>query len=159
LRVDHVVPKAIGGSDDPTNLVAACESCNGGKSSLPPDATVVDDVRQDAIRWARAMEIAGELQVKQIRRRDNYRGAFQDAWAAEGGGRLPSNWTESLDTFNKYGLAMESMIEAVEIAISKRHVPADGLWKYFCGVCWRMLEQQREMAEQIVALQEQEGSR
>ena len=38
LHVDHVVPVAIGGSDDLENLVTACPSCNRGKGAnvLPP---------------------------------------------------------------------------------------------------------------------------
>lgn len=32
LEVDHVRPRAHGGSDHPTNLVTACVACNGGKS-------------------------------------------------------------------------------------------------------------------------------
>lgn len=35
LEVDHVMPRCLGGSDDPTNLVAACEDCNAGKHKLP----------------------------------------------------------------------------------------------------------------------------
>lgn len=35
ITVDHVVPVALGGSDDPSNLVAACKDCNAGKSSVP----------------------------------------------------------------------------------------------------------------------------
>lgn len=31
LQVDHVNPRALGGSDDATNLVAACFDCNNGK--------------------------------------------------------------------------------------------------------------------------------
>lgn len=36
--VDHVVPRRLGGSDDPGNLRAACRPCNYGrpKSSRPP---------------------------------------------------------------------------------------------------------------------------
>ncbi|MCZ7413118.1 HNH endonuclease [Streptomyces sp. WMMC897] len=33
LRVDHVVPVALGGEDHPNNLVTSCEPCNNGKSS------------------------------------------------------------------------------------------------------------------------------
>jgi len=33
LEVDHINPRANNGSDDPTNLVTACEDCNKGKSS------------------------------------------------------------------------------------------------------------------------------
>lgn len=35
LVVDHVVPVADGGSDDPDNLVAACVECNAGKADRP----------------------------------------------------------------------------------------------------------------------------
>jgi 5-methylcytosine-specific restriction endonuclease McrA len=34
LHVDHVVPRAAGGGDDPANLVTACADCNLGKSNL-----------------------------------------------------------------------------------------------------------------------------
>jgi hypothetical protein len=33
LTVDHVTPKALGGTDDPSNLVTCCDDCNTGKSS------------------------------------------------------------------------------------------------------------------------------
>lgn len=33
LRVDHVVPVSEGGTNSPTNLVAACFDCNSGKSA------------------------------------------------------------------------------------------------------------------------------
>ncbi len=33
LEVDHVVPRSKGGSDDPTNLGAACYDCNRGKTN------------------------------------------------------------------------------------------------------------------------------
>lgn len=37
LVVDHVVPVAEGGTDEPSNLVCACWSCNSGKSAVPLD--------------------------------------------------------------------------------------------------------------------------
>lgn len=58
LTVDHVVPVTLGGSDDPSNLVAACADCNAGKSSVPADAPLVADVANDALRWQRAIEQA-----------------------------------------------------------------------------------------------------
>lgn len=33
LQVDHVVPQAKGGTNDPENLVAACSECNVGKGA------------------------------------------------------------------------------------------------------------------------------
>ena len=35
LHVDHVVPVAAGGTDDPSNLVPACRSCNCSKGDKP----------------------------------------------------------------------------------------------------------------------------
>lgn len=34
LEVDHIVPRARGGSDNDDNLVTACHECNSGKSDL-----------------------------------------------------------------------------------------------------------------------------
>jgi len=35
LEVDHIVPKAEGGSDDLMNLATSCWACNSGKSCVP----------------------------------------------------------------------------------------------------------------------------
>lgn len=61
LTVDHVVPVALGGSDDPTNLVAACRDCNAGKSASSPDAQIVDDIAADALRDESAWRFACRL--------------------------------------------------------------------------------------------------
>ena len=58
LTVDHVIPVALGGSDEPRNLVTACVDCNSGKTSTQPDSDLVEDVAADALRWKRAMEAA-----------------------------------------------------------------------------------------------------
>lgn len=63
LTIDHVVPTALGGSDDPSNLVAACRDCNSGKTSSSPDQPVVTDVTADQLRWAAAMKAAAEAQA------------------------------------------------------------------------------------------------
>jgi 5-methylcytosine-specific restriction endonuclease McrA len=31
-QVDHIIPRASGGTDEPSNLVAACQPCNNRKS-------------------------------------------------------------------------------------------------------------------------------
>ncbi|MCZ4509941.1 HNH endonuclease [Streptomyces sp. ActVer] len=50
LNVDHVIPKSLGGSDKPTNLVTSCADCNAGKTSSMPNAEPVADVDQEAFR-------------------------------------------------------------------------------------------------------------
>jgi hypothetical protein len=47
LHVDHVIPVALGGTNDPWNLVAACWDCNAGKTNGVPSAELVRRVRED----------------------------------------------------------------------------------------------------------------
>ena len=37
LVVDHIIPKALGGTDDPSNLCAACYRCNEYKGAKTHD--------------------------------------------------------------------------------------------------------------------------
>lgn len=60
LNVDHVIPQALGGSNAPTNLVASCADCNGGKTSSMPNAMPVTDVDQDTFRQAAAQKQEAE---------------------------------------------------------------------------------------------------
>ena len=39
--VDHIIPVAKGGTDDPENLVAACRKCNFSKQDKMPDEFVI----------------------------------------------------------------------------------------------------------------------
>jgi hypothetical protein len=55
LTVDHVIPQTLGGSDDPSNLVASCDDCNAGKSSSLPGGPPVRDVPQFALQWSRGL--------------------------------------------------------------------------------------------------------
>lgn len=48
LHVDHVIARAAGGTDDPTNLVAACATCNLGKSDKPLDRTTLSQTPEAA---------------------------------------------------------------------------------------------------------------
>lgn len=80
LQVDHVVPKSLGGSDEPANLATACEPCNSGKSSVPADADLVDDVAQDALRWSAAMDRAAEIERKRRADVEDLIDDFSAAW-------------------------------------------------------------------------------
>lgn len=47
LEIDHVVPVAEGGSDDPMNLVTACWQCNSGKSDVPLSQAITGEDPHD----------------------------------------------------------------------------------------------------------------
>ncbi|HVA07219.1 MAG TPA: HNH endonuclease [Acidimicrobiales bacterium] len=80
LTVDHVIPTALGGSDEPSNLVAACQPCNAGKSSMPADAEIIEDVAKDALRWKRAMEQAAALRHSEQRLLNEMTDQFREEW-------------------------------------------------------------------------------
>ncbi len=154
LVVDHVLPEVLGGKSEPSNLVAACEPCNSGKTSTTPDGPLVEDVKQDAIRWARAMQIAAQGAASERDERDQFRQAFLDKWNVwKVDGEfipLPIEWPNTIDAFSRAGLEATDIADAVDIAMRKQHIKHGSLFKYFCGICWRMLDDRRETATALV---------
>lgn len=158
MTVDHVVPQALGGSDDPTNLVAACEPCNSGKTSIPADAPIVADVEKDALRWAAAMDKSAELARAKFEARLNYRNAFREAWVEWKAGpehaqkpiALDANWESSLDNFYEAGLPDWELSEAVRAAMTNQKVIPANTFRYFAGICWTKIRQLQTQAREIV---------
>ncbi|MFF0546884.1 HNH endonuclease [Nocardia thailandica] len=153
LTVDHITPVALGGSDDPSNLAAACADCNGGKTSIAPDSPHVGDVDQRALLWADAMKAAAAERAaayeEQTRTGDQFR-AIWDAWSIAGEPiDLPADWRGSVNQFLSAGLTMTDLEEMVDVAMNAR-VARDKVWRYFCGCCWRRAEQAQQRALELV---------
>jgi len=163
LVVDHVVPEALGGATMPENLVAACEPCNGGKASTAPNSPLVADVKRDALRWATAIRAAGMLRVQEREKRVAYQDAYDKAWSRWTHGPpdnrqpipRPDAWRATLTTFHDYGLPIEDVVDAVEVAMGNDRVSPDNTWRYFCGVCYRVLDDIRNLAAGVVEAQAQ----
>lgn len=139
LTVDHVVPKALGGSDDPSNLLTACSECNGGKSSSNPDAPLVAAADQRAAQWGQAMEIAVARRQSELANERERVASFDANWRrwGAGGNEIPRDpgWRNSILRFMAEGLDDAFLLDAIDIAMNSR-VKARGTWPYFCGVCW-----------------------
>lgn len=156
LTVDHVTPVALGGSDDPSNLVAACRDCNYGKASTSPDAPLVEDVKQDALRWAAAIERAAAIMSADTAERFKLDGEFQDLWEdlCKGyGGKFwwrPTDWTETLAMFRSRGLSQVEIIDSFWIMHGKTGMTSNDRWRYFCGICWRKIDKLQEAAKAIL---------
>jgi hypothetical protein len=156
LTVDHVIPVALGGTDEPTNLVTACKDCNAGKSSSSPDAPIVENVTDDALRWSRAMAWAAGLQA--VERRETKEqiaecDAFWCRWVTQpyvgqGGGPIerPDDWKQTIERFLSLGLDVETITDQMEIALNRPHLASGKCWRYFCGCCYRRLEERQEIA-------------
>lgn len=157
LTIDHVIPETLGGSDDPSNLVAACADCNGGKSSVPADAAVVVNISQDALRWSQAMQQAADERALDRNQAAQLHAAFTnewDSWTDRRGNTCerPPAWTSSIDQFLAAGLSMDDLTELVTVAMTSRSTDT---WRYFCGCCWRRIRDLQDRAAEIVEQGEQ----
>lgn len=156
LRIDHVVPTTLGGSDDPSNLVAACQDCNSGKSATPADAALVADVAQDAMRWARAMEVAADEAQDRLHERNAARIAFDIEWIrwhTPNGNAYPRDegWERSVDRWIGLGLTSDDLEECIGIAMRSRAGYSEK-WRYFCGVTWKLLTERQAAARNILTV-------
>lgn len=162
LVVDHVMPVALGGSDEPSNLVAACRDCNAGKAASNPDATMIDDVASDALRWAAAIKVAAEkrklsreAEQKIFMTFVEYMFTMERNWPKAVAPSIDSAGSPTLarDTiiqFLKLGLSMEELQEAIEVAMFNDRIDEESIWKYFCGVCWRKVDALHDEASDLV---------
>lgn len=159
LTVDHVIPIALGGGDDPTNLATACKDCNSGKSASAPDAPLVADVTADALRWSAAIRYAADEQLEDLAERQARAQQFSDYWTewrCPDGTEVPrpGNWPDSLDHLFRSGLHQAVVLEAVRTAMANTRLSIDRIWPYFCGICWRRVDELREAAAARIAADE-----
>lgn len=149
LTVDHVVPTALGGSDDPSNLVAACRDCNAGKASTRPDDELVADVREDALRYAELTRQAYAVLVEQLGARDDYLEAFTDAYTYG----LPDEWPNTLGRWFNMGVPVELVVNAAQIACrNPKTFPGARRFNYMCGIVWNLVRLIDEQVAQRAAL-------
>lgn len=154
LRIDHVIPDSLGGPNEPSNLATSCEPCNSGKSSVPPDATVVDDVAEGALRWSKAMQqAAAALEEDFLRKRDE-QGEFLGIWnrytVDDKPVPLPVDWAAAITRLRSSGLTLPLIEEAAYAAMAAYNVRADNRFRYFCGVSWNMITGLQKAAIGIV---------
>jgi hypothetical protein len=156
LTVDHVIPIALGGGDEASNLVTACADCNAGKSSSSADAPIVDGVADDAIRWARAMRAAADNQSYHRDKREAYVAAFDRAWCRwrynDGQGEpvsRPPDWAAQIGRHYDRGTDLAAIVALVHDVVP-RNVPDDRMWRYFCGALRNVTEEQQRLAREFL---------
>ena len=159
LHADHIAPVAGGGSDDPLNLLTACSDCNLGKAAIPLDRIHRPLAEQIAEETERQDQVAAfnvfllerrKAELAQIEDLGRYwfnklaqKKRQRDRWVF-GPARIPS-----IRNFLKR-LPPARILEAMDIAESRMYAESNEKdwrrWKYFCGVCWRMIRGDRENA-------------
>lgn len=158
LTVDHVKPTALGGKDEASNLVTACQPCNAGKASIAPDSPLVADVAADALRWSVAISWAAEERRGQRELVEMELGDVDDAWTRWSFGPpgeqveipRPSDWRNSVERFLELGLDSVEMTAHIDRAMNNTKVIVGEKWTYFCGCCWRSVDKLQEMAKGFI---------
>lgn len=156
LTVDHVTPVALGGGDDPNNLVAACRDCNYGKASTSPSADLVEDVKQTDLKWTGAIQRVASARARQRKKRTAYVQAFEDAWGTWYYGfektrvPKPAGWQTSIERFYDLGVPIVEVTDCVRIACGNDRIAPDETFRYFAGCVWRTIKEMQDAAKELL---------
>ena len=152
LRVDHVIPEALGGPTEAGNLVTACHDCNAGKAATPPDAAIVAEVDQRKVAFAEAMEQAArELRDDQEKQRAIIR-EFMSLWDEYlEVDYLPGDFDKPVLTWLDRGLTMDDLRYMMLVTATKPGLYRRDQFRYFAGCCWRRLTEIEQRAAEILA--------
>jgi len=149
LHVDHVIPVALGGSDDPSNLVAACRDCNTGKASISPDSPVVASVSARSAQWALANANRNAHIEADLVAAEAYQEEFLRQWDTYTYTRgiqklqvpLPADWRPTLTGWWRTGVPAALVTHAIQVAMGASKVTTEDTFRYFAGVIWRTLDE------------------
>lgn len=158
LTVDHVIPTALGGSDDPSNLVTACADCNAGKSSTAPDAELVEQINTDAARLTAALEVAhaeDRSSLAQVRYTYERFSALWHSNCVYDSECLDPGWERKLDHFMARGLTIEDFEHFIRVAFAADLTPRSRRFAYFYGCCRNAAERREQRAREILDEQRQ----
>ena len=141
LHVDHINPVKLGGDNDINNLVTSCSLCNLGKSATP--LNVIPKSLKDKAKETkeRELQIAGYAEIMEESRLRIEEDAWKVAEILDQGARdgyLKSRLGSIKRFVNELGVS--EVIDAAEIGYSRFPHNEDRAFKYFCGVCWRLIK-------------------
>ena len=141
LHVDHVTPVALGGTDKPANLVAACKDCNLGKASASPDSATLEHLDEQTIAYERARAVVVARETKRAKAKRKVYKQVTDAWEASAPryAEMAPDWRATVSTWIGRGLSIERIVDAIEIASSKGHLPSSAVYPYACKIAWNWL--------------------
>lgn len=147
LTVDHVLPVTLGGTSEPTNLVAACADCNAGKSSVAPGSEFVAQVSEDVIRWNRALAEAAQIKLQREIAIADAIVAFDAGWEVVPQYRnwRDGDWEGSVAMWLSRGLSIDLLFHAIDRSATKVQP-----WRYLCKVAWGMLSDIEAEAASLV---------
>lgn len=144
LTVDHVNPTALGGTDAPNNLVAACADCNSGKSANLLDAATVTEVSESIVRAADKDQAEAQSAGRTEARRQAYASQIVDAWhrVAPSYAIIPNGVSADISRWFQAQVPVSVIERAFTIAWSRPNISKSARFRYAAGVVRRLLEQE-----------------
>lgn len=138
LECDHIEPVSLGGTNDESNLVTACQGCNRGKSNIRLSEAPVSLADRAALVSEMESQIAGYESVMRERRERIEADAEEvlDVWCERHRCKsIPFKDFESIKNFVTR-LGLDEVMQALSIAVARKPYSKPQCFKYFCGVCW-----------------------
>lgn len=146
LEIDHIHPVSKGGKNSLDNLITACFSCNRGKS-----AGLLSDVPKSILDKAteikeREAQLKGYTKILQDKADRIERECWAVAAAIEGVENVDSYNRKDLASIRRFleDLSVVEVIYAAEVALAKFPYKTSKTFRYFCGVCWKMIRDQSD---------------
>lgn len=142
LHVDHIVPVKDGGDNDMDNLITSCSSCNLGKSANSLTNIPISLKEKSELVKESEAQIKEYAKVMQNKKDRLYLEKWTVAASLEG--------TDFVDTYNRADMKTIEMFlqklgfyevnDAAEVAFSRFHHNKYNKFKYFCGICWKLIK-------------------
>lgn len=143
LEIDHIDPISKGGDNRLDNLITSCFDCNRGKSDRLLSA-VPEAVSQRAeILKLKAEQIKefNRLMKAEKRKEAKYIKIIEDLFRTKHPFSFADCFKKSLSTFLRQ-LPFFVVESAMETALARVEEP-ENVIKYFCGICWRTIKDDR----------------
>lgn len=140
LHIDHITAVATGGGNEEDNLITSCESCNLGKGARPLSVAMKGLAEKAADVAEREKQLKGYQAITKQRRERIEDEVWQIIAIFPRDDKLAPlsfrrDWFLSIQRFVER-LGFDEVLDAMDIAVSKKPYGGNQTFRYFCGVCW-----------------------
>jgi DNA-directed RNA polymerase subunit RPC12/RpoP len=146
LHVDHIVPVSAGGGNEDDNLVTSCDGCNLGKGARSLDQVPASLASRAAEVAEREEQLLGFTKIMLAKRERldseawDVAEVYVEQFRSNG---IRKDWFQSIKNFIEK-LGVVTVLDAMDIAISRKPYSGNTAFRYFCGICWAKI---REISE------------
>lgn len=149
LNVDHIMPVSKGGTNDLDNLITACFDCNSGKSDK--ELTILPEQPQKNVSLLKERHEQYKEYQKYLLEFDDLikidvehiSSIFINAFELK---YFDESRKSSIQLFVEK-LGRKNVQDAMTASFTK-NMTAYYTWKYFCGICWNMIKNNRKSIDE-----------